>query len=409
MRYRHRLLEQRLCELLEHFPVVCVLGARQVGKSTLVQHLPGQGRATFVFDPVQDFANVRQDPDFFLQNHPPPLFLDEVQYAPELLPAIKRKVDRDQANGAYIITGSQNLAVAKGVAESLAGRVALLHLHPFAFREWTEQTGRQSFLRSWLGQEEICWADWLSDPVPVMPTLWRGMHPRLLELPGHLVSTYWQSYFETYVERDVRSVADIGSLQTFARFFALLAACTGQEVNHNHLGRELGVDRKTAVRWTEVAEATYQWTTVPAFARNPTKRLAAKGKGYFADTGLACWLQRIVSADALGGHPLFGHLFETWVANEIMKTFQDWGYAPNLYHYRSYGGAEVDILLELNGVLHPIEIKATANPRRADARGIHSLRECFPHERIGPGLVICATESPGYLTPDLAAVPWWIL
>jgi len=409
MRYRPRFIQNRLVELLDHFPVVCVLGARQVGKSTLIGALCSSDRETFVFDPVQDFANVRSDPDFFLQNHPPPLFLDEVQYAPELLPALKRKVDREQVNGAYIITGSQNLAVAKGVAESLAGRVAVLQLPPFGVREWTEQTDRPSFLDAWLGDGEICWDDWRRTPAPVMPFIWRGMHPRLLDMPDHLAATYWQSYFQTYVERDIRSIADVGALQTFGRFFALLAACTGQEVNYNHLGRELGVDRKTAVRWAEIAEATYQWFTLPAFARNPVKRIAAKSKGYLTDTGLACWLQRIASPDAILGNPLFGHLFETFVVNEVVKAFQSRPFAPNLYHYRSHGGAEVDLLLELNGVLHPIEIKATANPKRDHARGIHSLGACFPEQMIGPGLIICATESPGPLAPHVAAVPWWVL
>lgn len=408
--YKSRLLEARIAELFQYFPVVTVLGARQVGKSTLVENLFMDRMASVVFDPVLDIENARQDPDFFLQNHPAPLFLDEIQYAPELLGAIKRRVDQHKLPGQYILSGSQNLAVLRNISESLAGRVAVVNLLPLSRREITqEQEG--DFLRRWL-QGEV--AVTTGRPAPkvlpqLYPAVWRGGYPGLMSLPDHLLNDYWQSYLQTYIERDVRAIANIGALQSFGRFVRLVAAHSAQEVNHAHLGRELGIDRKTAQAWLETMQATFLWFSLPAFSRNPVKRIAGKVKGYFADPGFICHLQKIGEPGAIGGHPLQGALFETYVVMEIIKTVQSWAMAPNLYHFRSYGGAEVDLVLEINGVLYPIEIKAKSNPSRNDGRGIGAFRECFPQEKIGAGLIVCAVEKPLLLAENLLAVPWWWL
>jgi hypothetical protein len=400
----------KITELFRFFPVVAVLGARQVGKSTLVENLFGQGLSAVVFDPVLDIENARQDPDFFLQNHPAPVFLDEIQYAPELLGAIKRQVDRSKLKGQYILSGSQNLSVLKSISESLAGRVAVIHLLPMTRREMAGDASG-AFLGQWLRGQEM---ELPVTKAPAMapqlyPAIWRGGYPGLLELPDHLVGGYWQSYLQTYIERDVRAVANIGSLQRFGQFIRLVAALSGQEVNPAHLGRELGIDRKTAQAWLETIQATFLWFAVPPFSRNPVKRIAGKAKGYFADTGFICQLQKIGSDAAIGGHPLQGALFETYVVTEILKTVQAWPMPPNLHHFRSYGGAEVDLLLEMDGTLYPIAIKAKSNPTRNDGRGIGTFRECFPCERIGPGLIICAVPQPQRLADNLLAVPWWMI
>jgi predicted AAA+ superfamily ATPase len=408
MKYKNRLIEKKLDELFEYYPVVAVLGARQVGKSTLVENLFRDRIRTVVFDPVVDVGNAREDPDFFLQNNIPPVFLDEIQFAPELLASIKRRVDREKKNGQYVISGSQNLAVLKNISESLAGRVAITHLLPMCRRELTEEA-TSSFLEKWLLGEQVNLQEVEArEPKPVFSYIWRGGYPKIMELPDHLVSGYWESYLQTYIERDVRTIANIGSLQTFGRFIGLLAAHSSQEINHTQLGRELGIDRKTALAWTEIAQATFQWFTIPAFSRNPVKKIAGKEKGYFSDTGFLCYLQRISSPEAIGSHPLKGSLFETYIAMEILKVFHSWPLKPNLYHFRSYSGAEVDLVVELNGRLFPIEIKAKSNPTRKDSRGVASFRACFPHERIQQGLVICSTEKPQQLSEDAVAIPWWI-
>lgn len=409
MEYKHRLPEKKLLELFSYYPVITVLGARQVGKSTLVENLFRDRVGTVVFDPVVDIGNARQDPDFFLQNAELPVFLDEIQYAPELLSSIKRLVDRRKKNSLFVLSGSQNLSVLKDIAESLAGRVAIANLWPLGHREIAGDN-TPGFIADWLENDSINFDRWSNRQVEaVFPKIWRGGYPKIMELPDHLVPGYWQSYLQTYIERDVRTVANIGSLQTFGNFIGLLAALSAREINQNQLGRELGVDRKTALAWTEIAEATYQWISIPAFSRNPIKQISGKKKGFFTDTGFACFLQKIATPAVIASHPLQGSLFETFVFMEIVKNLQPLPLLPNLYHFRSYSGAEVDLILEINGKLYPIEIKAKSNPSRTDIRGFAALRQCFPKENIHEGLLICSIEQPMRLAENAVAIPWWLL
>lgn len=226
---------------------------------------------------------------------------------------------------------------------------------------------------------------------------------------AELIQNQRQSYVQTYVERDIRSVAGVGDLQLFGRFFTLLGASSARQTNPTELGRELGVDRKTAIAWKSTAAATYQWIEIPAFVRNATKRLSGKHKGYMTDTGLICYHQRIGSADAIAGHPLQGQLVETWTAMEIFKAVQLGSTQPNFYHYRAHSGAEVDLILELDRWLFPIEIKSKSHPSHLDCRGIRSFREGFPQEQVASGLIVCAVERPEWVTADVLAVPWWSL
>jgi len=406
--YKTRLIEKRLLDLFAYYPVVAVLGARQAGKSTLVGNLFANIVNTTVFDPVVDIGNARQDPDFFLQNTKMPAFFDEVQYAPELLGSIKRRVDRQRKNGLFILSGSQNLTVLKEISESLAGRVAIVNLWPMCRNEFQELQ-EHNFLKNWIsGTWEAAKFPDRESP-PTYRAIWEGGYPKIAELPDHLIPGYWQSYMQTYIERDVRKVADIGSLQSFGRFIGLLAALTAQEINYNQIGRELGVARNTALAWTEIAESTFQWVSIPAFSRNPLKRISGKKKGFFTDTGFACYLHRIASPDTIASHPMQGRLFETFVVMEMVKKLQSLPMQPNLYHFRSHSGAEVDLVLEQNGVLYPIEIKSKSNPTRRDIRGFAAFRDCFPGESIHTGLVICATPSVQYISDDALAVPWWYL
>jgi hypothetical protein len=204
-------------------------------------------------------------------------------------------------------------------------------------------------------------------------------------------------------------VANIGSLQTFGHFIALLAAHSSGEINHNELGRELGVDRKTALAWTEIAMATYQWFSIPPFSRNPVKKIAGKPKGYFADTGFMCQLQRISGPEGIMNHPMRGKLFETYVTLELIKHIQTLSLKPSLYHFRTYSGAEVDLIMELNGRLFPIAIKMKSNPSGNDIKGFRSFKTCFPDETCHTGLVICSIEAPRMISDDVLAVPWWLI
>lgn len=407
--YVLRFVTPRLEALFSTFPVVVVSGARQVGKSTLLQHLFGHRAEMVVFDPVQDIGNARQDPDLFLDNHPAPVILDEIQYAPELVAALKRRVDRDRRPGQYLLTGSQQWSVLRSLAESLAGRAVFLDLEGFCLGESAREDPRTAWLE-----------DWLDDPegfprrrrhrldlgMGPFELVWRGTLPDAVSLPLATLPDFWASYFRTYVERDVRLVSEVADWHAFGRFVRLAAALTGQEINTSQLGRELGIAPVTAKKWLGLMSATFQWYEVPAYSGNAIKRVSGKPKGYLSDTGLACWAQAISSPAALGGHPLWGHLFETFVAGEIRKQMAMLSPAPRLHHWRSAGGAEVDLLLERDGRLYPIEVKAKTRITRADARGLRAFRDAHRHLPVAPGLILAPCETLMRVSEDDYAMPW---
>lgn len=415
MNYKNRHLERKILQYREVFPALLITGARQVGKSTLLSQLLGGELPHIVFDPVIDIGNARQDPEFFLAQHPPPIILDEIQYAPELLPVLKRRIDRDERPGQYFLTGSQNLALLRDISESLAGRVVVLDLGPLTLAE-----------RCGLGaQGQAPWLQVLLDAAGALPdfssnkriereapyatvfeVLWRGGYPRTLDLDSALLAEVMQSYVRTYVERDIRTLANVQDQQQFSRFLALCAALTAQEINHSQLGREVGVTPQTAARWLGTLKATYQWLEVPPYHGNTIKRISGKPKGYFTDTGLAAFLQRISSPQALSGHPLLGALFETHVVMDLCRQFSRLDLAPQIHHWRTHGGAEVDLLLERDGICWPLEIKCKTRITPGDARGIAAFRATYPSLRQGPGLIIAPVEQVSRLRDEVLVVPY---
>ena len=225
-------------------------------------------------------------------------------------------------------------------------------------------------------------------------------------MPLKFLRRYHDSYLSTYIERDVRLMADIEDRQLFGRFTQLVAALTGQEINHSELGRELGVSYKTAQRWLRILRDTFQWFEVPAYHNNALKRASGKPKGYFADTGLACALQRISTPKALSGHPLTGALFESAVGSEIRKQMACMEAAPRVHHWRSYGGSEVDLLLERDGIFFPIEIKLASRPSRSDARGMEAFRTANAHLNVAPGLIIAPADHKIQVSDNDWVLPW---
>jgi len=411
MNYKQRFFENRLTRLSDHFPVIVLTGARQVGKTTLVEHCFSSTAKTITFDPVIDVGNARTEPEFFLQNNPPPLFLDEIQYAPELLGPIKRIVDREKKNGRFILSGSQNLSVLSNISESLAGRAAVVNLSGMSFRELHDRLNDASFLQQWLSDGVFPLHMGAQNPGPENFIRWafRGGYPGTIELPQDLLGDYWQSYLRTYIERDVRRTANLTNLQKFSRFFMLLAAYSSCEINHMQFGRELGIDRNTVEAWVNIAKATFQWFTLPAYSRNPVKRIAGKEKGYFADTGFLCYLLSIGSPEGIFSHPNHGNIFETAIILEILKNLQELGIPGNCYHFRTYSGAEVDCIIEHNGLLFLVEIKATSQPTKKHTSGFRSFRECFPNAKIAGELIVCSVPEPVRISETCMAVPWWQL
>lgn len=407
MRYKNRSLSKRIRALVERFPIVVVSGARQVGKSTMLKHLFGEYDLV-LFDPVTDVGNARSDPDLFLDNHPSPLLLDEIQYAPELVPAIKRRVDQNKKAGMYILTGSQQWSVLQSISESLAGRSVLVELDSFSLAEIYENPNEEHWLQRYLESPD----DFVHTPVELIDTnrtlyeqLWRGFLPEVDTLELEYTNDYFRSYLQTYIERDIRLLAEVNNPQQFGSFCQLSAALTAQEINRSQLGREIGITPQTAQRWLNLLTATFQWHEVSAFHGNAIKRVSAKHKGYFTDTGLACHLQMISSPKALSGHPALGSLFETFVYGEIRKLANTLSMPPRFHHWRSHGGAEVDLILERDGILYPIEIKLSSSPTKSDARGIGKFNGTYTDRKIAPGLVIAPVTKIQKLSEHAYSFP----
>ncbi|MBN1787395.1 MAG: ATP-binding protein [Sedimentisphaerales bacterium] len=406
--YKERIITSRLKKLFDSFPSVVILGARQVGKSTLVQHVFPK-LDYFVFDPVIDMGNARSDPDLFLDNHPAPVILDEIQYAPELAAAIKRRIDKTQQPGQYLITGSQQWAVMKSISDSLAGRAVFLNLESFSLREIYEQTSKECWLQRWLENDSDLIKNkpiYLETKKTLYEHLWQGWLPGAGKIDSELIQDFYNSYLQTYIERDARLISDTADWQQFGRFVQLIAALTAQEINYSQLGRELSITPQTAQRWLATLTATFQWFEIPAYHGNTLKRISNKPKGFFADTGLACALQMISSPKALSGNPLLGALFETAVIGELRKLYNSFSSPAGLCHWRSHSGGEVDVILERDGRFFPIEIKATTKPSKNDCRGITAFRKTYPDLSIAPGLIICACETFQQLTENDYAIPW---
>jgi uncharacterized protein len=404
--YINRHISSLLLDLFAHFPIVVVSGARQVGKSTLIRHLMGKSAEYAEFDPITDIEGAREDPDLFLDNHHTPLILDEIQYAPELASALKRRVDRNDTPGQYLLSGSQQWAMIRALSESLAGRAVFVDLMHFSITEISEAPARRHWLCTWFENRFSGKLQAAEQSFTLYEQLWRGFLPKVQFLPERLVFSYHKSYERTYIERDIRTLSEPSDLQNFSNFFRLLGALTAQEINYAQLGREFALHPQTARRWIDLCKATYQWFELPAFHANTIKRLSSRPKGIIADTGIACYAQSISSPGALAAHPLTGRLFESAVIAEIKKQLNNCAINASLYHWRTHAGAEVDCIVERDGTLYPFEIKLNSGPGKKDARGIEAFRRTFPNAKIGPGAIIAPCASAYKVTHNDWVIPW---
>jgi predicted AAA+ superfamily ATPase len=406
--YLHRALTKRLEHLFAHFPCVIVVGARQVGKSTLLTHLFPEAHHVLL-DPVQDVQNIRRDPDLFLNNTKFPVIFDEVQYAPELIPALKRFIDKNKAPGQFLLTGSQQWGVLNTITESLAGRAIIITLDGFSLAEIANVTAQQPWLLNWLENPDQLLREplkRLSLPYSLYETLWRGSLPEANFLPLDVIADFHASYQRTYIERDIRLLADVSDLAQFGRFVRLAAALTAQEINYSELGRDIGVTPQTAKRWLTTLSQTFEWFEIPAYSNNPIKRISEKPKGYFADTGQVCYSQMISSPNAIAAHPLWGALFENAVVLELRKQANLVATPPQFYHWRLYSGAEIDLILERDGRIYPIEIKAKSKITSNDVKNIQTFRELYPHLNIQKGLIIAPVENKYAVSEHDWVFPW---
>lgn len=401
--YIPRSLESVILKAVREFPAVTLSGPRQSGKTTLVKHV-FQDIYEYISLEAPDIRDAAQkDPRSFLALHPPPAIYDEIQYAPELLPYIKEHIDNNRSmKGQFILTGSQNLLLAKDITESLAGRVAVLRLLPFSIREITGEIDRPF--------------PWEKEPSNGSVTGWqyeklgaaliRGWYPELVAEPGRYEAGWHSSYINTYLERDIRMLSQIGDLSLFHNFLEFVAVRSGQLLNITALSRDLGVAVNTAKKWLSILEATYQIVLVMPYFANIGKRLVKTPKVYFLDTGTLCYLSKITRPEHALAGPLGGAVFETAVFTEIFKTCLHRWREPSIYFWRTSAGTEVDFIVEIEGRrLVPIEVKLSATPRTPMAKQIRAFRADFG-ERALPGFVVHPGDVTLPLGEGITAIPF---
>ena len=401
--YRHREAEATLLSLMRQFKVVLVTGARQVGKTTMLQHvLPEDFRYVTLDDPRAGVL-AREDPVLFFDANRLPVAVDEVQRVPELFQQVKFLVDQSPEVGRVVLTGSQTFQLMQGVSESLAGRVAILEMTGMSLRELTGCGGRGPYVPSEVGDDGRCESP---ENLDLWATIHRGSMPRLMD-PSVSWDAFYTGYVRTYLERDVRDLITVKDEASFYHFLIACAARTGRLVNHSALARDAGVDTKTAQSWLSVLQASGVVRLLRPFWSNATKRLTKTPKLYFTDTGLACHLLGWSSPETLRRGAMAGHVFETFVVGEIIKSYLNaGGDARNVHFYRDARQREIDLIIQEGRVLHPVEIKTSATVTREAVAGFSVLNDVGDYD-VGAGAVICQTREPYPVTATVKAVPVW--
>ena len=401
--YRHREAEAALLSLMRQFKVVLVTGARQVGKTTMLQHLlPGDFRYVTLDDPRAGVL-AREDPALFFDANRLPVAVDEVQRVPGLFQQVKFLVDQSPEMGRVVLTGSQTFHLMRGVSESLAGRVAVLEMTGMSLRELTGCGGRGPYVPSEVGDDGRCESP---ENLDLWATIHRGSMPRLMD-PSVSWDAFYTGYVRTYLERDVRDLITVKDEASFYHFLVACAARTGRLVNHSALARDAGVDTKTAQSWLSVLQASGVVRLLRPFWSNATKRLTKTPKLYFTDTGLACHLLGWSSPETLRRGAMAGHVFETFVVGEIIKSYLNaGGDARNVHFYRDARQREIDLIIQEGRVLHPVEIKTSATVTREAVAGFSVLNDVGDYD-VGAGAVICQAREPYPVTAAVEAIPVW--
>lgn len=386
--YVRRRLEGWLKKALRQFPVILITGPRQAGKSTMLRQALSQFDYVTLDDPlVRQLA--REDPELFLANHPAPVVIDEIQYAPSLFSYLKMKVDADRSKrGLYVLTGSQTFQVMQGVSESLAGRIAIFDLYPFS---WTE-------VERVPGLGEIA-----HDPRKMAGQMIRGFYPEFFVNPDLDPRLWHSSYISTYLERDVRNIKSVPDLGTFQKFVVLLAARAGQLLNVSELAKECGISQPTAKSWISILESTYIIYLLRPYHNNRTKRLVKSPKIYFVDTGLLCYLLGIGSTEHLMETIDRGHLFENMVIMECVKHLSTSENRGECFFYRTASGVEIDLVVKRGPSLELYEIKFAKTIRKEMARNLTLFRQEHEVERA---VLLSLSEKKGQLAKGVEMKHW---
>lgn len=411
MEYIRRSIEDIVLKSEKTFKSILVTGARQTGKSTVLQKLFPEKKYVPVDDPFIEEQAVEQ-PEMFMMLNPPPVIYDEVQRAPNLFRYIKIKCDESDERGLFCLSGSQPLELMEGVSESLSGRIGIIELSGLSMREIKGDSFNRSFVPTMEYVQER------SKSVKPFDNIWevihRGGYPEL-QNPEVDWSVFYSSYIKTYLERDVRSLSAVQNLDDFRKFMIAVAARTGQMINYANIADEVGKDQSTIKRWLSVLEASGIIYLLEPFSSSVLKRAIKTPKVYFRDTGLAAYLTRWLTPETLANGAMSGAFFETFVISEILKSYSnrgiDYRYCVSYYRGRDKKKSsenEIDLIIEENGTLYPVEIKRSSKVT-ADQTSAFSVLDGIPDKKRGMGAVICMCPQPGVLRENILQLPVWYI
>ena len=392
MQYIHRTLERKFLKMSSFFKAVLVTGARQVGKTTMLKHLAENENRTYVsMDNQMARSLAKTDPVLFFQMYKPPIIIDEIQKAPELFEQIKIMCDETDQRGLFWLTGSQQYHMISNIRETFAGRIGILELYSLSKNETDNiifQNELDFTLDCLLERQKVSGKNDITD---IFDHIWRGGMPAALDADEEQRQEYFNSYIETYLMRDVSEEGGITDTVRFRRFLNACAALTAEQVNYSTLAEAADISQPTAKAWLLLLESLGIIYLLKPFANNEIKRLAKTPKLYFCDTGLCAYLSMWLTRDTLMNGAASGHYFENYVVAELLKNYSYSQSKVNLTYYRDSNAKEIDVLIEENGRIHPLEIKKSANPNRREIKKYEVLEKTGM--QTGAGGIICMCEE----------------
>lgn len=400
--YIQRTIENAIKRMNSSFAVVLITGPRQVGKTTVFRCCE-KNRNYVSLDILENRKLAKENPALFLQRFEAPLLIDEIQYAPELLPYIKAIVDEKKQKGMFWITGSQQFHLMHGVSESLAGRVGILNLEGFSLPELARRPFYDKFVPT---------LEWIAARSKAAPSLnlgklyeiiWRGSYPALNNDENVDWEDFYSSYVQTYIERDIRDLTDSGDEMQFLELLTALAARSGQLLNFSDIARDIGKPVPTVQRWVSILQTSGLIYLLYPFSKNISNRMTKMPKIYFMDTGLVCYLTKWTTPETLEVGAKSGEIFETFVVAEILKSYLHNGRKPNVSFYRDKDKKEIDVILEENGKVYPVEIKKKANPDKKDVKNFEVLQKAGL--QVGEGAVVCLALTHLPLSENVNIIP----
>lgn len=392
MDYINRSMENAVLKASGQYPVVMVCGQRQTGKSTMLRHISEPDRVYVSFDRLETRRLAEKDPALFFETYGYKLLIDEFQRVPSILTALKDIVDYaayqgKNANGMFWLTGSQKFVMMKNISESLAGRVAIFTMLPLSQREIDGQESEPFFPKLSDLRGKTCEHKTLQD---IFGRIFQGGLPKIVSTPDLDRDLYYSSYMNTYIERDVSALEQVGKLDEFRTLVTYLAANTAQELKYDHISKEIGVSAPTVKSWVTILERSGIIYILRPYYNNVSKRLVKTPKCYFLDTGLAAYLTSWPTPETLMNGNAAGAFFETFVVGEILKSYYNCGKEPNLYYYRDVDRKEIDLLMTGAGKLYPMEVKKAKNPSEADKN--FAVLSSLGLD-VMPGLVLCMADE----------------